>query len=92
MAGWVLMVVVALWTLAISLNAFLICQPLAYNWNRFIPGGKCGNINVSITMFGVIDLLTDIALFTLPIPMIYNLQTAKINKVALFGVFGLGIT
>jgi hypothetical protein len=85
------MVTIAMWTVVIVLNAFLICSPLASNWDSNIPGGGCANKTAAYTVIGAIDLLTDIALFVLPIPMIWNLHVSRLNKVALFGVFGLGI-
>jgi hypothetical protein len=90
-AGWILMIIIALWTVVITLNALLICSPLAYNWDIGVEGGRCANKTLAYTLIGAIDLLTDIALFALPVPMIYNLHVSRLNKIALFGVFGLGV-
>ena len=89
-ASWILIGTIASWSLVVVFTAFFICTPLAANWDSNIPGGKCHNQTAAYTGIGVIDLVTDIAIFILPIPMIWNLQVSTGNRVALFAVFGLG--
>jgi len=51
-----------------------MCRPLAYHWDKSIPGGKCGNIMVGYKYFTIPNLLTDIIMLILPLPAIYKLQ------------------
>jgi len=71
--------------------ALFICQPIAFNWDHTIKGGKCGSQTVSFITVGVLDLIIDCMVFALPLPMIWNLQVSTGKKTALFGIFGLGI-
>jgi len=80
------------WTVTNTLTAFLACTPLAFNWNPTIKGGKCARQIAMFVALGVLDLILDCALFALPIPMIYRLKVSRGNKVALFGIFGLGVS
>lgn len=73
------------------LTAFLLCTPLAFNWNQTIKGGRCANQPATFIAVGVLDLAVDCAVVVLPLPSIYKLQTSKGNKLALFGIFGLGL-
>ncbi|KAI3397962.1 hypothetical protein diail_10038 [Diaporthe ilicicola] len=83
-------VVIFLWMLVVVLGSFLICQPLAYNWDQTI-GGHCGS---SITLWvchGVLNIVTDLIVLLLPMPYIYNLELALYKKLVLMATFGLGL-
>ncbi|CAG8951371.1 hypothetical protein HYFRA_00007283 [Hymenoscyphus fraxineus] len=84
--------IILTWMTATIMTFFLICAPLPFYWDHTIVGGKCGNQRAAFTTIGTVDLITDIIVFILPIPMIWRLQISKDNKVALSGVFGLGLS
>lgn len=90
-ACWIVIAFIICWGTMVVLTGFLLCTPLAFNWDPTIPGGKCANERAAFIAVGVLDLLTDVCVFVLPIPMIWQLQVAKGNKMALFAIFGLGI-
>ncbi|PLB55928.1 hypothetical protein P170DRAFT_433400, partial [Aspergillus steynii IBT 23096] len=90
-AAWVTIGFILSWGIMVILTAFLLCRPLAFNWDQTIPGGHCANQKATFIAVGVLDLATDVCVFVLPLPMIYNLKVSKGNRVALFGIFGLGI-
>ena len=60
---------------AVILGTLLICRPLAYNWNRTIDG-TCGNTQKLYLSGGIVNLLLDVAIVTLPMPMLWNLQVS----------------
>ncbi|KAF4635106.1 hypothetical protein G7Y89_g2996 [Cudoniella acicularis] len=91
-AAWVVIGFIAAWSTMVFLTAFLLCTPLAMNWDPFTPGGHCANQTVAFIVIGVLDLIIDVAVFVLPLPMIYGLKVSNGKKVALFGIFGLGIS
>ncbi|MCJ1393649.1 hypothetical protein MMC18_006525 [Xylographa bjoerkii] len=88
----VLMVLVALWGLSVILCAFLLCRPFAFNWDQTIPGGSCGNQILSYIITGAFNIVTDFIILALPMPMVWKLQVPRKNKIALFGMFGIGFT
>ena len=73
-----------------TLQAFLICRPFAKNWNPSLPG-TCGDSVASFLADGIINLIVDLAVITLPMPMIWRLQMSQQRKIALTIVFALGI-
>ncbi|KAL4863805.1 hypothetical protein BDV12DRAFT_206177 [Aspergillus spectabilis] len=85
------MTVIVAWAIATILAGCLICQPFAFNWDKTIPGGKCGDQVTSFTVTGVINLLTDVIVLVIPMPSLYKLQMATYKKVTLIAVFGLGV-
>lgn len=36
-----------------------LCRPFAYNWNKSIPGGKCGNLNSAYIAIAALDIIGD---------------------------------
>lgn len=82
---------IAAWSVMVVLTAFVLCQPVAFNWDNTIPGGKCANQPAAFLAIGVLDLLVDLMVLVLPLPMIWNLQLPLGNKIALFAIFGVGI-
>ena len=88
------MAVCATWAIMTILFAFLICLPLDYNWKMFSlkpTSGNCGNLLSGFTAVGVVDILTDLSILILPLPMIWRLQLPNRNKMALAIILGLGI-
>lgn len=83
--------VVIAWFIAYLFILFFTCIPLAYWWDKTIPGGHC--INESDTgYFGTSppDILTNIAILVLPVPYLWQLQMPRWKKLALTFIFLLG--
>ena len=76
--------------LMVILEAFLLCQPLAFNWDKTIPGGFCANQQSAYISAGIINLIIDVTIIVLPMPMLWGLQMAFMRKVALTGIFSIG--
>ncbi|KAL4916725.1 hypothetical protein BDW62DRAFT_202386 [Aspergillus aurantiobrunneus] len=90
-SSWATITVIVAWAIATILAGCLICRPFAFNWDKTIAGGSCGNQVTSFTVTGVINLLTDVVVLVLPMPSLSRLQMATYKKVTLIAVFGLGL-
>lgn len=90
-ATWIVITFIACWGVMVVLTGLLLCTPIAFNWDQSIPGGKCADQKATFFAVGILDLITDLCVFVLPLPMIWKLQVSRGNKVALFGIFGLGL-
>jgi hypothetical protein len=78
------------WCLSVILCGFLLCRPFAYNWDQTIPGGHCNNQILSYILTGSFNIVTDMLVLCLPIPMIWKLQMPFKTKVALTLIFAIG--
>lgn len=76
---------------ATILGACLICQPLSYNWDHSIRGGYCGDQRSLDLFIGIFNLIMDVTVVVLPMPVLWGLQMAMGKKLVLSGMFGLGI-
>jgi hypothetical protein len=79
------------WSTMVVLTAFLLCKPLAFNWDPATPGGSCANQPAAFIAIGALDLIMDCMVLCLPLPMIWNLQISQPHKIVLSAIFGLGI-
>ena len=76
--------------LGFILRTLLICSPIEYNWNKNIHG-SCGDTNAASIAGGISNMVLDIIVIILPMPMVWRLQMATKKKVIISGIFGLGI-
>jgi hypothetical protein len=68
----------------------LQCRPVAFLWNKTIPGGHCFNQAYMFRYGSVPNIITDVAMLVLPMPLIWNLHTSLKVKVGLLITFLLG--
>lgn len=69
----------------------LICQPISYRWDRVIGGkGSCGDQKSLDLFIGIFNLLLDVTVVVLPMPILWGLKMAVGKKVMLSGMFGMG--
>lgn len=89
-SAYVVMGVVSCWALSVVLETFLLCRPFKYNWDPTL-NHTCGNRIASYIASGGLNLVTDIMVLSLPVPMVWALRIPRRNKIILFGVFGVGL-
>lgn len=77
--------------IATILAECLICQPLSYRWDLAIKGASCGD-EQALTMYTAgLNLLQDVIVVFIPMPMVWGLQMAPNKKLGVACIFGLGI-
>lgn len=72
------------------LIGLLICRPAQKNWDPTVEG-TCGNQIAGYTAVSVVNVIIDVLMLLLPLPMVYRLQTRPGYKVGLFAIFSVGI-
>jgi hypothetical protein len=89
-AAWVCMGCACAYWAGSTLQIFFICQPFQKNWNPTLPG-HCASQNVAFSTIGAFNLITDVMIMVLPLHFIWKLQMSTATKLALYGIFGLGL-
>ena len=69
---------------------YLACTPVAFFWDRSIEGGHCINFTALWFSFSIFSIVTDLAIFVLPIPVLWNLQLPRKQKMGLIAAFAFG--
>ncbi|KAF1844631.1 uncharacterized protein K460DRAFT_95336 [Cucurbitaria berberidis CBS 394.84] len=78
------------WGIGITVTLFLACRPLAAYWDRNVTG-KC-LVMLTFTYFtNISNLITDIWIFLMPMPMIWHLQLQTKKKMILSLIFCIGL-
>ena len=87
--SYVLMAASVGYLIMVILEAFLVCKPFAYSWNK-LREGHCNNQLMIYVSSGIVNLVIDVAIVILPMPMLWGLQLGLHKKLALTFIFGLG--
>jgi ABC-type sulfate transport system permease component len=66
-----------------AIIAFAMCRPFAYNWDKNIQGGYCIDKWRVYTWISLPNIVTDVAMLLLPIPVIWRLQMSRNQKIGL---------
>ena len=82
--------VIICWYLGVVFASIFQCVPVAAFWDRNIKNAKCMDLVRFSTSSGVTNLLTDVMILCLPMPMVWTLHTNKTQKLTLTGIFLLG--
>ncbi|KAK8091495.1 hypothetical protein PG997_001856 [Apiospora hydei] len=89
-----LMFVVAALNIASGVVLAISCFPPALFWDiEGVVDGECmapGAQQAFYDANGYLNIITDIAIYVAPMPMLWNIQIPMRQKVALLGVFSLG--
>ena len=81
---------IVLWVLTITIVLALECRPIAKFWNPLTPG-KCFNLVAFSYFTNISNLVTDVWIFLLPIPVIWRLQISNQQRLGLCCVFLIGL-
>ncbi|KAI0390654.1 hypothetical protein F5Y17DRAFT_49569 [Xylariaceae sp. FL0594] len=78
------------WMFATVFSIVFQCWPVEYNWDKSIPGGHC----IDAGMFGlatsILNVVTDVTILALPLPMIWSLHLPARRRWSLSCLFALG--
>lgn len=90
----VIAVIIASWFGTGIIFNLAVCQPIAYRWDKSIPGGHCADIVDAYPWASLPNIVTDLAVILLPLSSIYGLRMSRANRIGIFLTFlagGLGI-
>ena len=67
----------------------LQCMPIQGVWDMNITA-VCDNQLAASVGTGIANVVTDVIVLTLPIPLVWNLKLRRLTRGILVGIFGLG--
>lgn len=77
------------WSITMIFISIFRCTPIPKTWNSSLPG-HCVNL-LGATIGSVFpNILSDIVILALPMPLLWYLQTGVVQKIMLSGIFLLG--
>ncbi|KAI9867710.1 MAG: hypothetical protein M1813_008510 [Trichoglossum hirsutum] len=82
-----IVIVTGIWTIG---TGILTCVPIAYNWDHSIKGGRCLPLKPLWFANATLNIVTDLSILVVPMPVLKSLVLPKKQKIGLFIVFALG--
>lgn len=84
------MFVVVGYNIGVMFPLIFACTPVQKTWDLTVLEGSCIDRTPVFIATAVLNMVTDICLLVLPIPMIAKLQMSRAKKVGLICMFGVG--
>ncbi|KAF2476667.1 uncharacterized protein BDR25DRAFT_154105, partial [Lindgomyces ingoldianus] len=89
---WITAILVVANCIGSMIPAFVACRPLSYLWMERKPGDPthCIDFNAWYRWGSIMNVITDIVMIFLPIPVIWKLSSSRSVKISLSITFALG--
>ncbi|KAI1114237.1 hypothetical protein F5Y14DRAFT_415136 [Nemania sp. NC0429] len=81
----------AVFYLVTILVDLLYCQPVQFHWDKFIPGGYCGDDDLLSPLSAAINVALDLAILFIPQKIIWGLKMTLKRKIGLSCCFLVGV-
>ncbi len=69
----------------------VICWPITYRWAPSTVDGSCGDQHLLDMFLAVVNLLQDVVVVILPMPIVWGLKYPIYKRVELCCMFGVGL-
>lgn len=89
-ALYIMGAITLLWWISCQFIVIFECAPIHYFWNRKPVTGHCLDVQIFFHSRAIPNIITDLVLLILPLPLIWRLRLPIEQKAALSGVFLLG--
>ncbi|KAL8801760.1 MAG: hypothetical protein Q9182_004232 [Xanthomendoza sp. 2 TL-2023] len=66
------------------------CTPVKFLWDPTIPGGHCINFSAFARFTSICNIVTDVLILAMPLPIVWSLHLERGKKVGVCGLFLLG--
>lgn len=85
---WVAIGIIVTYTIVTIFTSIFICVPVSSFWT--LEEGRCINRFASWFANAAVNLVTDLLIIILPMPMIRRLKLQRRQKIALMSIFAIG--
>lgn len=75
--------------MVVLLETFLLCRPFTYHWDKSIDG-KYADKTQAFLSARIINLLIDICIVLMLMPLLWNLQTPVAKFFSISAIFSIG--
>ncbi|KAI9686107.1 MAG: hypothetical protein M1820_010696 [Bogoriella megaspora] len=86
---WTIAAIIIITAIGNVFGIALQCFPVEKAWNPTLPG-HCNNIQAHLIYGSLPNIVTDVAMLLLPIPLVWKLQTSTHVKIGLLATFMVG--
>ncbi|KKA29028.1 hypothetical protein TD95_004044 [Thielaviopsis punctulata] len=90
LASWVVLVIVNLAGAVLTLMNIFQCRPIRAGWGPWEEGAKCIPLLTEFICAAPVNVITDLAILVLPLPVLTGMKLPLRQKIILVGTFLLG--
>ncbi|KAJ9611703.1 hypothetical protein H2200_004887, partial [Cladophialophora chaetospira] len=83
-------IIICVWALVCCVAGAFLCVPLKKLWDPSVPG-SCFDVTAFYVGLQIPNVVTDVAIFLLPLPAIRTLPLPSSQKWSLVAIFGVGL-
>ncbi|KAJ5774859.1 hypothetical protein N7457_009755 [Penicillium paradoxum] len=83
-----MIVLVSVWAVVMTFLAIFNCNPISAFWTT---EGTCLDFKNFAVSYAIVNIVSDFAIWLMPIPRVWNIQLPKPQKIALCLIFTLGL-
>ncbi|KAJ6125370.1 hypothetical protein N7471_012687 [Penicillium samsonianum] len=83
-----MIVLISVWAIVMTFLAIFNCKPISAFWTT---EGTCLNFKQFAIGYAIVNIISDFAVWLMPIPRVWNIQLPKPQKIALSLIFALGL-
>ena len=80
---------VTIWLIGIQVSVFAECVPISGLW-QLSEASRCIDLKSFFVGSGIPNVLLNVIIVFLPVPMVWTLDIERKHRLALSGVFALG--
>ncbi|KAF4825696.1 Satratoxin biosynthesis SC1 cluster protein 4 [Colletotrichum siamense] len=89
-AVWITLGVIISYSAALFFALIFACDPIAMSWDVTVTEGTCIDRPAIYIATAVANIVSDVMIFSLPIPIVVKLQIPRRQKIGLFFIFAVG--
>ncbi|EOD50841.1 putative pth11-like integral membrane protein [Neofusicoccum parvum UCRNP2] len=89
-ACYVILVLNSMFAIETVIISVFDCTPIPFFWDKTIPNGHCVDFGAMWFSHASVNIVFDLVLVILPMPVINSLNLPRKQKIALMGIFALG--
>jgi hypothetical protein len=83
-----MIVLISVWAIIMTFLAIFNCKPISAFWTT---EGTCLNFKQFAIGYAIVNIISDFAVWLMPIPRVWNIQLPRPQKIALSLIFALGL-
>lgn len=87
---WAVAILVGGLTIATPIVTIIQCMPIEFGWNKTVMGGYCIDYGLMVLVVCIINIVTDVVILVMPIPLIRQLHVSRRRKDMLTITFAMG--
>ena len=86
-----LLVIAVAWGTSLTIGAIFQCKPIAAAYDPLISHKSCIKVRDYFVVTSILNVLIDVAILVLPLPLLWQLQLSTSRKLTLSVILTLGI-